>query len=72
MRGEGLTPADAKVLHFNMTVKPWMTEAMLDWTDPSRGVPALAFKTWYDAYVDYLASVHLRARRRTVVARTAG
>ena len=61
---EGLAPADAKVLHFNMPVKPWMTEAMLDWTDPGRGVPTLAFKVWYDAWVDCLASAHLRARRR--------
>ena len=69
---EGLAPADAKVLHFNTPVKPWMTEAMLDWTDPGRGVPALAFKAWYDAYVDCLASAHLRARRRMASARTTG
>ena len=48
-----------------MPVKPWMTEAMLDWTDPGRGVPVLAFKTWYDAYVDCLAGAHLCARGDT-------
>ena len=60
---EGLAPADAKVLHFNMPVKPWMTEAMLGWADPGGAVPVPAFKLWYDAYVDCLASARLRAAR---------
>ena len=62
----GLAPADAKVLHFNMPAKPWMTDAMLGWADPDRDVPVPAFNLWYDAYVDCLTSAHLRAARPTL------
>ena len=55
---EGLTATDAKVLHFNYAVKPWMADAMLEWgRDP---MPIAAFKLWYDAWMDCLAARHLR------------
>ena len=64
---EGIDAASAGVLHFAGPVKPWMPEAMLQWTrgDPRRK-PIDLFKRWYDAYVGYLAAAHVRgaARRR--------
>ena len=55
---EGLTATNAKVLHFNHPIKPWMADAMLAWGhDP---IPVAAFKLWYDAWMDCLAARHLR------------
>ena len=55
---EGLTATDAKVLHFNQPVKPWMADAMLAWgLDP---IPVAAFKLWYDAWMNCLAARRLR------------
>ena len=55
---EGLTATDAKVLHFNWPIKPWMPDAMLAW---GHGLlPITAFKLWYDAWTDCLATRHLR------------
>ena len=52
-RRESLTATDAKVLHFNQPVKPWMPDAMLAWGyDP---IPIAAFNLWYDAWMDCLA-----------------
>ena len=61
---EGLDAGSAKVLHFNLRIKPWMTDAMLHWLqgDPARG-PQPAFGLWYDAYLRCLA------REATSVAR---
>ena len=55
---EGLTATDAKVLHFNQPVKPWMPGAMLAWGHGP--IPVAAFKLWYDTWMDCLAALHLR------------
>ncbi len=55
---EGLTATDAKVLHFNYTVKPWMPDALLAWEHGP--IPVAAFKLWYDAWMDCLADSQLR------------
>ena len=55
---EGLTATDAKVLHFNWPIKPWMPGAMLAWGHGP--IPVAAFKLWYDAWMDCLATLHLR------------
>ena len=62
MAREGLTAADAKVLHFNLPVKPWMPAAMLCWTRASAPVPVFDF--WYDAWTECLSAAHLRTARR--------
>ena len=59
---EGLTARDAKVLHFNLPVKPWMPAAMLRWT--GKPVPVPAFDLWYDAWTECLSNAHLRAAWR--------
>ena len=59
---EGLTAADAKVLHYNLRVKPWMPAAMLRWTCGPAPVPAFDF--WYDAWTECLSAAHLRTVRR--------
>ena len=59
---EGLTAADAKVLHFNLRAKPWMPAAMLRWTCGPAPVPA--FDCWYDAWTECLSAAHLRTARR--------
>ena len=60
---EGIDAESAKVLHFNLRIKPWMTDAMLHWLqgDPARK-PRPAFGLWYDAYLRCLARGHVRAR----------
>ena len=65
---EGVDATGARAVHFAGPVKPWMPEAMLDWTrgDPKRK-PLDAFRLWYDAYVGYLAGAHVHSaadRRR--------
>ena len=66
---EGLTATDAKVLHFNLPIKPWMADAMLAWE--REPLPVAAFKLWYDAWMDCLAARHLRlhAQRFAAMAR---
>ena len=59
---EGLSPADAKVLHFNLPVKPWTPAAMLRWTRAPAPVPVFDF--WYDAWTECLSAAHLRTARR--------
>ena len=59
---EGLAVADAKVLHFNSPIKPWMPAAMLRWTREPAPVPA--FDLWYDAWTECLSTAHLRTARR--------
>ena len=59
---EGLTALDAKVLHFNLPVKPWMPAAMLRWTGKPVLVPA--FDLWYDAWTECLSTAHLRTAWR--------
>ena len=62
---DGVDVEEAKVLHFAGAVKPWMSEAMLHWTqgDPERR-PRDSFKLWYNAYLGCLADVHLRSAMR--------
>ena len=62
MAREGLSPVDAKVLHFNLPVKPWMPANMLRWTCGPAPVPVFDF--WYDAWTECLAAAHLRTARR--------
>lgn len=60
---EGLRMEDAKVLHFNNRVKPWLADEMLLWATPGnlRTRPAAsAFKLWYAEYADLLANMHVR------------
>ena len=59
---EGFTAADAKVLHFNLHVKPWMPATMLPWTYAS--APAPAFDFWYAAWIELLYAAHLRTALR--------
>ena len=67
---EGLAAEDAKVLHFNVPIKPWEPHAMLHWTrGDGHRAPAPAFKLWYHAWVDCLAAAHLRAAFRADLAR---
>ena len=62
---EGIDAGSARVLHFNLRIKPWMTDAMLHWLqgDPARE-PQPAFGLWYDAYVRCLARGHVRSAWR--------
>ena len=62
---DGVDVEEAKVLHFAGAIKPWMSEAMLHWTqgDPERR-PRDSFKLWYNAYLGCLADVHLRSAMR--------
>ena len=62
---EGLAWGEAKVLHFNLPVKPWMPNALL--RSPVGSVRAEllpALKLWHDAWLDSLAAAHLRFVRR--------
>ena len=66
---EGLLLDDAKVLHFNEQAKPWLTEEMLQWAvrkdrGKSHKPHPGAFKLWYKAYADLLASAHLQDAAR--------
>lgn len=61
---EGLAAEDAKVLHFNVSIKPWMPAAMLRWARGGCPRPEPAFALWYSSYVDCLATAHLRAASR--------
>ena len=64
----GLDAARARVLHFKGPVKPWTTDAMLCWAHgddmpPAHRPAGPLFRRWYDAYVDFLTQMHLRAAR---------
>ena len=59
---EGLAARDAKVLHFNLPVKPWMPVTMLRWTGKPAWIPA--FDLWYDAWTECLSAAHLRTAWR--------
>ena len=63
---EGLAATDAKVLHFNYPVKPWMPDALLAWEHGP--IPVAAFKLWYDAWMDCLADSQLRLHAPRLVA----
>ena len=54
---EGLAVRDAKVLHFNLSSRPWMPETMLPWTYGSAPVPG--FDLWYAAWIECLVTAHL-------------
>ena len=61
---EGLTAEEASVLHFSGRVKPWMPGTMLRWTRGRVRFPQhRAFALWYEAWLECLASAHLRAAR---------
>lgn len=57
-RREDLPAKDAKVLHFNMPIKPWQPRAMLAWLRGRRVVPEFAL--WYEAWMAALSAGHLR------------
>ena len=62
---EGLDAGSAKVLHFNLRIKPWMTDAMLRWLQGDRDhAPPPAFGLWYDAWLRCLARGHVRSAWR--------
>ena len=65
---EGIRAEEAKVLHFTGAVKPWMPGRMM-WQlmGDGRFSPSRFFGLWYEAWLECLASGHLRA-----VARVAG
>ena len=60
---EGLAAADAKVLHFNFSIKPWTPSTMLRWIDHER--PVAEFRFWYDAWMECLSLAHLRFAKRS-------
>ena len=57
-RREGIRPLDAKVLHYNHSVKPWMAAALPGWVLGDVPVPLL--RLWHDAWMDCLSTLHLR------------
>ncbi len=67
---EGLAPTDAKVLHFTGPVKPWLTAAMLRWTDgdphcaPHPAHPAYVW--WHEAWLECLKAANLREVARVL------
>ena len=62
---EGIDAENAKVLHFNLPIKPWMTDAMIYWLQgDTREPPQSAFGLWYDAYLRCLARGHVRSAWR--------
>ena len=67
-RREGLAAQDAKVLHYNLPLKPWMPELMLDWLRGQRPVPE--FGWWYDAWMECLTAGHLHNARRNAASAT--
>lgn len=67
-RREGLAAKDAKVLHFNLPIKPWQPAAMLAWLRGRRVVPEFAL--WYEAWMAALAAGHLRDARGRADGRT--
>ena len=61
-RREGVAAGSAKVLHFAGSIKPWLPEAMLRWTQGApKDKPRDAFRLWYGAYLSYLAAAHVRS-----------
>ena len=67
---EGLAVEDAKVLHFNVPHKPWEAARML--RRAYRDAPDPAFVLWYEAWLDCLATVHLRTAHYSRVVSTCG
>ena len=60
-RREGLPWRRAKVLHFNLSAKPWMPWQML--RTPVGVVPAEilpAFSFWHNVWLDCMLAAHLR------------
>ena len=59
---EGLSAAEARVLHFSGRAKPWTPGAMLRYTrGAALAPPHPAFAFWYQAWMESLARAHLRA-----------
>ena len=56
-RREGIAAADAKVVHFNVPVKPWMPAEALAQTP---AVARQAWSFWYEAWLACLSILHLR------------
>ena len=62
---EGIDAGSARVLHFNLRIKPWMTDAMLDGVDGYAGYELTPhFKLWYGAWLDCITRAHLRNRHK--------
>lgn len=62
---EGLRARDAHVLHFTGPVKPWMPDRMMRLVRGDRSFPpGGVFELWYEAWMECLASGHLRAVAR--------
>ena len=62
---EGIGLGDAKVLHYLAPYKPWQSQRMLRWaaSGSTRGLLP-GYQLWYDAYVDCLARLGMRAAVR--------
>ena len=67
---EDLAIEDAKVLHFNVPHKPWKAAEML--RRAYRDAPEPAFGLWYEAWLDCLATVHLRTAHYSRAVSTCG
>ena len=53
---------DAKALHFAGPVKPWMTHAMLGWTEGNSAYkPHRANRQWMETYMAFLTKAHVDA-----------
>lgn len=53
---------DAKALHFAGPVKPWMTHAMLGWTEGNSAYkPHRANRQWMETYMAFLTKAHIDA-----------
>lgn len=59
---EGITAADARILHYSGPVKPWTPQAMLRWAQgKARYRPHPALALWYEAWMECLTRAHMRA-----------
>ena len=64
---------DGKVLHFAGPVKPWMTHAMLGWTEGNSAYkPLAANRLWTDAYLAFLTRAHIDAAGNRLRERRSG
>ena len=60
-----LDAGSARVLHFNLRIKPWMTDAMLDGVDGyARYELTPHFKLWYGVWLDCITRAHQRNRHK--------
>ena len=65
MAREGLAWRGAKVLHFNLSTKPWLSHTLTERALRALPLPLLpAFRIWHDAWLDCLTAASLRSTRR--------